>query len=198
MQRLITIAIVLLLLLGALIVVMVVRSRRVAVDLIARIESLNGAVGDSGSLFFGVDEIHFSVEGLKPLVSDEDLIDLADLLHKSRIRYVGLTNTNVTDRGFQALVESCRATLEVLEISGTRLSDQALKSLVSCSQLRQLSIPIDVLTADGVSNLGRIASLNKILVFDCRPGDERLDLLREQIGEHIDIVTYRQAHFFAR
>jgi hypothetical protein len=167
---------------------------RVGAEVTARIESLNGAVGVSG-LLSGPVELHFSVEGLEPLVGDEHLEELVPLLRRMKIQYVALTNTSITDRGLKAIVDGCGQNLRVIELSGTMISDDSLKSLTTCPNLRLVSIPLAALRRNGVSYLASMMSLTEVAVYGSIPDNELVILLQKTIGDRVAIQSHKQAHF---
>jgi hypothetical protein len=162
---------------------------------VATLESLNGGVGDF-IWPFGPDELIFSLEGLKPLVTDDDIVNLSPSLRKLNIRFIGLTDTSITDFGFKELVEACHETLHVLEMTGTQLSDHSLTVLRDCPELYQVSIPVELLTPSGISDLVKIKSLEKVIVYGCNDDDARVKSLVDAAESRFTVETHPNASFF--
>lgn len=155
--------------------------RAVTVErLVARVEALNGAIGVDHGLFTGPTEVVFSVIGRMPLSTDKELIEIApDLVNFSVLERLGLTRVPVSDKGLEALLNSCGRSLKEIELSGTNVSEDVFALLAHCPYLKNVSIPGELLTPAGINGIVAIKSLRILYVYGIHEDDQRVKELQK-------------------
>jgi hypothetical protein len=152
-----------------------------------KVTSLNGGVGKNY-------QVHFSVGGLRPLVADKDLKELAPYLAEFGVRSVVLRDTRISDSGLRSLVDSCHSTLESLEIDGTDISDEGLVILSICPNLKHITVSASQLSDKGIEALAEIDSLRSIVVIGGHVNDDRLSRLRDTLGDGIAVKASEKSN----
>jgi len=163
--------------------------------LVSQLEKLNGTVGVNCDPISGPEEVAFSVPGLPPLVRDADIAVLAPYLACcTEIRYVGLTNTEITDVSVRHIADSCR-NLRQIELSGTDVTADAIRSLKKCPNLTIVSVSTGALTLEGIRAIKDLASLKKLYVYGASDDDPRIERLRLE-KPSLDIEAHKREHLF--
>jgi hypothetical protein len=128
---------------------------------IAAIEKLHGAVNDDSP----PTQLWFNCPGLKPLVTDSDLLELAPRLAALDIKYVQIARSKITDAGVKTIVDYCFRTLEDFDLHGTAITSESLNELSRCRQLQTLVRSQSLLTDDAIRAIVAMPHLKQLLLF---------------------------------
>jgi hypothetical protein len=140
-----------------------------------KIESLHGGV----SVDFPPGAVVFSLGGRTPLVTDNNLHELAPYLASLRVHIVGLCRTEITDEGLVFLLARCQDYLTSLDIADTATTEKSIQLLPKVEHLGVLSLSHQHLTEGSVRALAACKSLRRIYVYDCKSDDQRINALKQ-------------------
>jgi hypothetical protein len=104
--------------------------------------------------------------------TDKTMTHLAQL---SRLKRLGLTDTQVTDAGLAHL--EGLTNLEWLSLSGTQVSDAGMERLRGLGHLRSLDLDYTQITDAGLAHLEGLTSLQQLQLIDTRVTDDGLEHL---------------------
>ena len=141
------------------------------------VEKSGGAVGVSSSLLGCPTQVTFRISGQQPLLSDDSLARIIELL--PCIENLDISGTLITDKGLSAI--RGLSGLEVLDISATPISNNGIAVLADLPEIRDLNLEGTQIDDGSVQYLKNMSRLKQLRIKDTGLSTSGLSMLRQAL-----------------